>query len=43
MVRIRNQELRILIEFDEAQIGGASGQSIVFYEREVCLGGGIIK
>ena len=42
MVRIRNQKSRILIEFDEAQIGGASGQSIVFYEREVCLGGGVI-
>ncbi|MSR78762.1 MAG: tRNA 2-thiouridine(34) synthase MnmA [Candidatus Taylorbacteria bacterium] len=43
MVRIRNQESRILIEFDEAQIGGAPGQSVVFYESDVCLGGGTIK
>ena len=32
---------RFKIHFDEAQSGGAPGQSIVLYDGEQCLGGGI--
>ena len=38
---IRNSKL--IISFHNAQIGGASGQSIVFYDKDICLGGGVIK
>lgn len=31
-----------IIRFASAQSGGASGQSIVLYDGEVCLGGGVI-
>ncbi|KKU66577.1 MAG: tRNA-specific 2-thiouridylase MnmA [Parcubacteria group bacterium GW2011_GWA2_47_16] len=47
-VRIKNQDSRITngeslkVEFDDAQTGGDSGQSVVFYDGEVCLGGGVI-
>ncbi len=30
------------VHFEESQTGGAAGQSIVIYDGEVCLGGGII-
>ena len=32
----------ISIEFDHACFGIAPGQSIVFYDGEVCLGGAVI-
>jgi tRNA-specific 2-thiouridylase len=32
-----------LVEFNDEQDGGDSGQSIVFYDGEICIGGGIIK
>ncbi|ASS47165.1 tRNA-specific 2-thiouridylase MnmA [Candidatus Nasuia deltocephalinicola] len=33
----------LLIKFNKIQWGLAEGQSIVFYEKNICLGGGIIK
>ena len=33
---------KVSVHFTEAQTGGAAGQSIVFYDAEVCLGGGVI-
>jgi tRNA-uridine 2-sulfurtransferase len=31
-----------IVRFDEPQAGVASGQSAVFYKKDVCLGGGVI-
>lgn len=33
----------MLVEFGKPQRGVASGQSIVFYNNDVCLGGGVMK
>ncbi|MGL5297870.1 MAG: aminomethyltransferase beta-barrel domain-containing protein, partial [Plesiomonas sp.] len=33
----------IEVRFDEPQIAVTPGQSAVFYQGEVCLGGGIIE
>ena len=41
-VKIVSREPKTGVEFKEPQSGGASGQSIVLYDGEVCLGGGII-
>lgn len=34
---------QISVRFTQAQSGGAPGQSIVFYDGERCLGGGVIR
>ena len=42
-LNIKYQKSNILVNLNEAQKGIASGQAVVFYSNEVCLGGGIIE
>lgn len=48
-IRYRQQETLCtlfpsgLVEFDEPQRAATPGQSVVFYEGDLCLGGGVIK
>lgn len=37
----KNNQIRVI--FDKPQTGIAAGQSLVLYDKEICLGGGIIK
>lgn len=34
---------KVLVEYKEPQIGAAPGQAIVFYDRDVVVGGGIVE
>lgn len=38
----RASEGRLLVEFDQPQWGVATGQSVVFYQGETCIGGAVI-
>ncbi|QCU90308.1 tRNA 2-thiouridine(34) synthase MnmA [Thiomicrorhabdus sediminis] len=40
---IENENGKVVVQFDEAQTAIAPGQSVVFYDGEDCLGGGIIE
>ena len=39
---LKHQGLTLLVSFSKPQTAPASGQSVVIYDGEVCLGGGII-
>ena len=34
---------RVLVAYEEPQIGAAPGQAIVFYDKDVVVGGGIVE
>jgi len=38
-----NNKKSLIVKFKEPQRAVTSGQSVVFYQKDVCLGGGIIK
>ena len=40
--RVKRDQGELIVEFENAQKGVATGQSIVFYKGNTCLGGGII-
>ena len=40
---IEHQHGKIVVEFDQPQTAIAPGQSVVFYDGEDCLGGGVIE
>ena len=43
LCKIKRKDSNYVILFDKYQKSVSSGQSIVIYDGEICLGGGIIK
>jgi tRNA-specific 2-thiouridylase len=40
--KLRYENDNIILELDDAQRAVAAGQSVVIYDRDICLGGGIV-
>ena len=43
LCKINYRSNDILVEFETPQFAVAPGQSIVFYDQDICLGGGFIE